>query len=209
MIRFKRNQIEQAISGVVSSRVREPEELRNRIKRLLDTDRSAGRSVRAIDPERSNYAFYSGDSPGSGVEVWFSEYEAFAILTGLRLLGHGWPQSLVVSMMRRIRADLEKEHSHMLTLDPKKLFDEAEILRNARPGGMAFDVTTPVLLVIVSKPGAEPHALVVRRGADEAMKFLGTESRGGGAGTMFELAGVAHRLAQKLAETEPSRRGRG
>jgi hypothetical protein len=210
MIRYKRNQIEEAISGVEGLRVREPSvELRNRIKRLLDTDRSAGRSPRAVDPERSNYAFYSGDSPGSGVEIWFSEYEAFAILTGLRLLGHGWPQSLVVSMMRRIRTDLEREHAHMLALDPIVLFDEAEMLRKARPGDMVFDVTMPVLLTIVSKPGAEPHALAIRRGADEALKFIGTEIRGGGAGTMFELAGIAHRLAQRLAETEPSRRGRG
>lgn len=208
MAAYKRNQIEEAISGVVEPRTHEPSvELRNRIKRLLDTDRAAGRSLRADDPEQSNYAFYSADSPGSGVEVWFSDYEAFAILTGLRLLGHGWPQSLVVSMMRQIRPRLEEEHSYILTLDPEELFDEAEIRRNARAGDMAFDVTIPVLLVIASKSDAEPHAIAVCRGVRDSSKFLSNATRAGGAGTMFELSGLAHRFSQRLAETTPNRRG--
>ena len=30
--------------------------------------------------------------PGKGFEVWLADYEAFALLTGVRLLQHGWPQ---------------------------------------------------------------------------------------------------------------------
>jgi hypothetical protein len=102
MLQYKRNQIEEAISGVLEPRSPEPtSELRTRLKRLLETDRALGRVPRCADPERANFAFYSAEAPGSGVEVWFSEYEAFALLNGLRLMGHGWPQGFAVSVMRR------------------------------------------------------------------------------------------------------------
>jgi hypothetical protein len=110
MLGYKRNQIEAAISGVLEPRSPEPTtELRTRLKRLLETDRALGRAPRSNDPARAHYAFYSADSPGSGVEVWFSAYEAFALLNGLRLMAHGWPQGFAVSVMRRARAELEKE----------------------------------------------------------------------------------------------------
>jgi hypothetical protein len=216
MPEYKRNQVEEAISGVLEPRSREPTtELRTRLKRLLETDRALGRAPRSADPKRANYAFYSTDAPGSGVEVWFSQYEAFALLNGLRLMGHGWPQSFAVSVMRRIRPELEKEHARILTLDAKLLFDEEEIRRNAKEGDMAFDVTDPVLLTIVSKSGAaqneetEPNACAICRGPDRAMRFFREAGGGTGALTMFELAGVAQRLADALSRTEPSRRGRG
>jgi hypothetical protein len=213
---YKRNQIEEAISAVLEPRLREPSTvLQTRLKRLLETDRSHGRTPRSTDPERANYAFYGADPPGSGVEVWFSGYEAFAILTGLRLFDHGWPQTFAVSMMRRIRPELETEHTRILKQDAQKLFDQDEIRRNAKEGDMAFDVTDPVLLVIVSKSGVAPNEEVdanvcaVCRGPNEAMKFLWQEAKGTNAGTMFELVSVAHRLAQALSQTEPTRRGRG
>jgi hypothetical protein len=87
---FKRNQIEEAIvkvlgagSGTVNS------EISTRLKRLLETDRSFGRNQRSPNPERTNFAFYSRDAPGRGHENWFTGYEAFALLTGLRaMVGH-------------------------------------------------------------------------------------------------------------------------
>ena len=91
--------------------------LRTRLKRLLESDRALGRVSRANDPARANYAFFSADAQGSGVEVWFSEYEAFSLLNGLRLMEHGWPQSFAVSIMRRVRADLEKDHARILKQD--------------------------------------------------------------------------------------------
>jgi hypothetical protein len=93
----KRNQVEEAISRVLDPGSTKPSpQLRTRLKRLLDTDRALGRSKRASDPERATFAFYSGQAPGRGVEIWFSEYEAFALLTGLRLMqtaGHNVLQS--------------------------------------------------------------------------------------------------------------------
>jgi len=215
MSEFKRNQVEEAISGVLEPRSTGPTaELRTRLKRLLETDRALGRVPRSADRERTNYAFYSAEAPGSGVEVWFSEYEAFALLNGLRLMGHGWPQSFAVSVMRRVRPKLEKEHARILKQDAHELFDQVAIRRDAKAGDMAFDVADPVLLTIVSKSGAvqnketEPNACEICRGPGEAMKFFWKAGGGTGAGSMFELAAVAHRLMHVLSGTEPSRRGR-
>src|SRR5277367_3842250 len=125
MLEYKRNQIEEAISAALEPRSSGPTpELRTRLKRLLETDRAAGRTPRSSSLESANYAFYSIDPPGSGVEVWFSEYEAFALLNGLRLMEHGWPQGFAVSVLRRVRVDLEMQHARILTLDAKALFDQ-------------------------------------------------------------------------------------
>ena len=96
-MKYKRNQIEEAISKLLEPVSLEPSsDLRTRLKRLLETDRALGRSLRSTDPGRAHYAFYSADAAGSGVEVWFSEYETFALLNALRLMGHSWPQSFAV-----------------------------------------------------------------------------------------------------------------
>ena len=213
---YKRNQIEAAISSVLEPRLKEPSsELRTRLKRLLETDRVVGRVPRSGNPERANYAFYSAEAPGSGVEVWFSEYEAFALLNGLRLMMHGWPQGFAVSIMRRVRPELEKQHVRILKQDRNWLFDQQAIRQKAKEGDMAFDNRDPVLLTIVSKPGAaagaqgQPHRCAICRGPNEAARFASEGHVGGSAWTMFELVGVAHRLSEKLAVTEPRRRGRG
>jgi hypothetical protein len=215
MLTYKRNQVEEAISAVLEPRSKSPStEMRTRIKRLLETDRASGRVPRSSDPERAHYAFYSDDAPGSGVEVRFSDYEVFALLNGLRLLDHGWPQGFVVSVIRRVRSELEKEHARILKLDAKKIFNLDEIGRHAQEGAMAFEVTDPVLLTIVTKSGppsevSEPSSWKICEGPQAAMNFLGQAGRGIGAGTMFELVSVAHRLTDALAHTEPQRRGRG
>ncbi len=109
---FKRNQVEEAITKVFEPASARPKsETRTRIKRLLETDRALGRNKRSADPERANFAFYSQEAPGRGVENWFSGYEAFALLVGLRLMQWGLPQGLVVSQLRRVRRELEESHA--------------------------------------------------------------------------------------------------
>jgi hypothetical protein len=72
---FKRNQVEEAIAIVLEPGLAKPSsEMRTRLKRLLETDRSLGRSKRSADPERANFAL---DAPGRGIENWFTGYEAF------------------------------------------------------------------------------------------------------------------------------------
>lgn len=212
---FKRNQIEEAIGRVLERKAAEPSaELRTRIKRLLETDRALERTVDSNTKARSNYAFYSNDAPGSGVEVWFSGCEAFALLIALYLLTHGWPQAFAVSVLRGVRTELEHEHARILKQDRKTLFDEKAIRASAKEGDMAVNNIDPVFLVIVTKSGAarneddEPLACKIRRGPDAAMKWARQESRGLGAFTLLELVNLAHSLAAELARTEPKARGR-
>src|SRR4051794_30551106 len=101
---YKRGQLENAMAGVLEPGSKAPSvTLRTRIKRLLELDRKLGRKRRSQSVEESNFAFFSEDSPGTGADISFSEYEAFALLIGLRIMDHGWPQGLAVSIMRRVR----------------------------------------------------------------------------------------------------------
>jgi hypothetical protein len=210
---YKRNQIEEAISAVLESR--EPSsELRIRIKRLLETDRAFGRDRRSSVVERTRFAFFSAEPPGTGFEVWFSAYEGFALATALRLMTHGWSQTFAVSILRRVRPELEKQHDRVLKLDKKTLFDKEAIRRDAKEGDFAFDNGDPVLLTIVSKPGAKPddesesHECAICRGPQKAMTFARDAGKGIGAWTMFELTTMAHRFSEALERTEPRHRGR-
>ena len=213
MREFKRNQVEGAISRLSGSPTGEPSpELRTRLKRLLETDRSLGRNTRSKDPEQANFAFFSADAPGSGVEVWFSDYEAFALFTAWRLLEHGWPQASAVSIARRARPKLEPKHKEILTWDPNELFDEKKILEDARAGSPAVSTTKPVYLVIASRHGrpvdAESSGQMVEIVDEvELMRFLRSEV--GLSATTFELTTAAHELRRMLGHTEPSKRGRG
>ena len=211
MPQYKRNQVEEAIARVLEPKSKEPSlEIRTRLKRLLDTDRALVRSANAD----LKYAFYSADAPGSGVEVWFEEYEGYALLNGLRLMQHGWTQGAVVSTLRRLRTKLEKEHVRILKLDASKIFDREALRRKAKVGDMAFDTTHPVLLTIVSKAGEAlndldaPLECAICDGPQEAMKFAAERSGGRGAWTMFEMTTVAHALSNALQRTEPRSRGR-
>jgi len=206
---YKRNQIEEAIARTINSHSAVlSSELRTRVKRLLDTDRNLGRSKRSMDPTMANYAFYSSDSPGKGVEVWFSDYEAFALLTGLRLLQHGWPQSFAVEVLRRHRPELERQHDRILKQAPEELFDEERIRKGARPGDLYFDNADPVFLTIASgrrdeKDGASG---AVCHGMKQVAKFLKEVSAK--SWTLLELVTPAHALHRELSKAEPRKRGR-
>jgi hypothetical protein len=137
---YKRNQIEEAIARISVSNYRSPpSELRTRIKRLLELDRSMGRKLRSKDPEEANFAFFSEDAPGTGVDISFSEYDAFSLLNALRIMGHSWPQGFAVAIMRRVRPALEREHARILRQSPDKLFDQEAIHAKAREGDIAAD----------------------------------------------------------------------
>ena len=103
MLSYKRNQAVEAISISVGHGAAPSAGLRTELKRLLDTDRNLDRIPGSNDPERANCAFFSGEAPGRGTEVWFSAYEIFALRMGLDLMEHGWPQATAVSILRRAR----------------------------------------------------------------------------------------------------------
>jgi hypothetical protein len=211
MRQFKRNQVEEAISRVVGgTSAKISSELRTRLKRLLDTDRNLDEDARSRDQKVARYAFYSSDAPGKGVEVSFSEYEALALLTGLRLLQHGWPQSFAVATLRRIRPEFEKQLVRILKQDPKTLFDPNLITEKARAGDLYVDNTDPVFLVIAS--GQEPAggegvpAVAICRGTVEVAKFA-TEVAAR-SWTLLELVTPAYSLLSELSKVQPRKRGR-
>lgn len=213
MMQFKRNQVEDAISQALDDSSAAPSgEMRTRIKRLLDTDRSLTRKARENGSDVTNYAFYSEDAPGKGVEVAFSLVEAFALQTSLRVLQHGWPQSFAVNALRRLRSDLERHYNRIMKQDPSVLFDERSIVKNARLGALPVDNTDPVFLTIVSgkaKFGNEiddQTTAEICRGMEGVAKLITRHEAH--SWTLIELATHAHRLSQALSRTEPRNRGR-
>ena len=211
---YKRNQIEDAIARIVAPNCEKPpSDLHTRIKRLLDLDRSNGRNRRSKDAEEANFGFFSEEAAGTGADISFSEYEAFALLNGLRIMEHGWPQGFAVSLMRRVRIDLEREHVRILRQNPDKLFDRQAIRARARPGDIAVDNTDPVFLTVASKAQRAPGEgltgplSAVCRGLARVSEF--SRDVEASSVTMFEVATLAHRLHQELMKTKPQRRGRG
>ena len=213
---FKRNQIELAISDLLEQGTNRPSlGLRTRIKRLLDTDRLLGCNPSSKDPEKRNYAFYRDSAPGSGFEIWFSAYEAFALLQGLQLMWHNWPQRFAVSVLRHVRPELEKEHRRIVKMDPATLFDRNVLKQKLVPGSAVFETTEPAFLSIVShyKMSAEqenaPYACAVHSSLEKATSWVSETTKGvGGGSSMFELTVLAHQLARELERTKPQRRGR-
>jgi hypothetical protein len=211
---FKRNQVELAIAQLFEPSLGAPSSgLKTRMKRLLDTDRAMKRDPRANDPAKVHFAFFRGAALGSGFEVWFSGYEAFALALGLQLMQHNWPQRVAVSILRQVRRPLEKEHDRILHIDRQLLFDPKEIKRTQPPGSTAFDTSRPSFLVIVSHHGlggeTDPYACSVHPDLQSASHWVRNATKGkGGGSTMFELTVLAHDIAQALKQTTPENRGR-
>jgi len=213
---YKRNQVELAIAHLLEPNLPNPSSaLRTRVKRLLDTDRTLERNPRSNDPVKAYYAFFRDDAPGSGFEVWFSGYEAFALALGLQLMQHNWPQRFAVSILRQVRPAMETEHDRILHIDQKILFDPEAIKRTRLPGSPAFDTTRPSFLVIASHHGlgatqeAEPYACSVQSDLGSASHWVRDTTKGkGGGSSMFELTVLAHDLTQALKQTTPENRGR-
>lgn len=212
MPRFKRNQVEEAISRMVDPTAEKPSaDLLTRLKRLLDTDRRLGRNARSTDQEKATYAFFSRAAVGSGVEVWFQEYEAFALLLGLRFLEHHFTQRRSVLALRIARPLLEQEHGRILQLDPKVLFDEEAIRRAAQPGQLAM--TDSVFVVISSgmeakKSVAEAKSVKPLNICHGEAEMMWAVKANPGISTIFGIVGTVHLLHHHLSTTEPSRRGR-
>lgn len=209
---FKRNQVEEAIALVFEPGSAKPtSEVRTRLKRLLETDRGLGRNKRSADPERANFAFYSTDAPGRGVENWFSDYDAFALLIGLRLMRHGWPQGFTVAVLRRVKPELEKHHARILKQGLAVLFDDQRIRQRAKAGDIAVDNTDPAFFVIISRDGEDrsgSNPAAICRGQDQLMRFIKAQGVGK-ASTVLEFANSVQALSSALAKTRPRKRGRG
>jgi hypothetical protein len=206
---YKRNQIEEAIAGTLQVKGARIGDLKLKMKRLLVTDRRLGRARHGGADRR--YAFYSHTPRGSGVEVMFSGYEAFALLAALVLLEHGIPQAKVVSILREIRSDLEAAHRETLQKDAKALFDSQAVKELARSGTIAVDNTAPVFLAFVkvnARKGMVRATIRVCRGHNDLVKFLRETSVPGSGATHFEFTRLMRSLADNLSNTRPVKRGR-
>ena len=209
---YKRNQALEAIALTVGDGRTPSALLRTDVKRLLDTDRGMEVVPGANDPNFAAYAFFSEEAPGRGFEVSFSAYEVFALLVGLHLMAHGWPQATAVSILRRVRFALEPKHGEILGWDPRELFDEQKIREAAQPGSLAVASTRPVfLMTLSSKRGTTAQSseepLEARVVEQDALSFSTLPP--GSSFTLMELTRMAHDLRAALAETKPSKRGRG
>ena len=210
-MRYKRNQVEEAIVRTLGAEDARVNELKLKMKRLLVTDRRLGRGNRSDVKVGRRYAFYGQKPQGSGVEVMFSGYEAFALLAALVVLEHGIPQAKVVSILREIRSDFEAAHRDILQKDPKELFNQQSIRGMARRGMFAVDNTAPVFLAFVKLDignGRVRAVISVCRGHDELGKFLNEHSIPGSGATHFEFVRLMHTLAANLSQTRPIKRGR-
>src|SRR5690348_15541970 len=145
---YKRNQLEEAIVRTLGARDSQIPGLKMEIKRLLLTDRRLGRRKRS-DRGVDRYAFYSAKPKGTGIEVLFTDYEVFAMLAAILLLGHGIPQAKAVSILQQVRSDFEAAHRETLRKDRRELFDPKAVQARARPGMLATDNTAPVYLAFV------------------------------------------------------------
>jgi hypothetical protein len=208
---FKRNQVEEACGRLLEPKLTKIDSvLKSRIRRLLETDRSLGRK-RCGGSKESSFAFFSREAPGRGVENFLSQYEAFALYTGLRLMYlHRWPQTAVVTSLRRLRITLEKEYARISRRRPKKLFDEPTVHRQARAGLMGTDNIDPVFLAIISVVNnreAKSPAFAICRGQEKLMKVL-LSYETGSTFLLFELVSSTHALMRALALSTPRRRGR-
>ena len=209
---FKRNQIEEAILRTLGIKDdARSRDLKLKIKRLLVTDRRLGRGKGSSNRADGGYAFYTRKPRGSGVEVMFSNYEAFAVLAALIVLEHGIPQAKVVSILRAVRSDLEIAHRETLRKDRRELFDPKGVQATARPGMIAVDNTAPVFLAFVKLDarGGRVHAYIsVCRGLFELSSFLNKYAVPGSGATHFEFVSLMRDLATNLSQTRPISRGR-
>jgi hypothetical protein len=214
VVPYKRNQVEEAILRTLGAKEARAAEVKLRLHRLLVIDRRLGRGKRIRGYAGGRYAFYSQEPPGSGVEVMFSGYEAFALLVAIMLLEHGFRQAGVVRIMREVRPDLQAAYGETLRKDASKLFDPEAVRAMARPGMLATDNTDPVFLAFVNLTGSSAGngkvraAISVCRGHEELSAFVKKHSVSGLGATFFELVGLMHRFAGNLSQTRPIKRGR-
>jgi hypothetical protein len=206
---YKRNQIEEAISRFFGEKSAKPSSgLQTRIKRLLDLDRSLPRNTRSIRPELANYAFYSSDSPGKGTEVSFSKYEAFALMIGLQMLNHNWPQKFVVDTLRRLRPELQRQHKKILSLDPQELFDQEQIRLHAQSGSLAVNTDSAIFLLIWSDQRQANDPTPSAGIFNQQGAFAVLMDKVGRSSTWLELTRPAHSLSAQLSASLPRKRGR-
>jgi hypothetical protein len=215
MQRYKYNQIQEAIFRTLGAR--DPDrvnELRLRLKRLLVVDRRLKRGAHSETSLNRHFAFYSQVGPGSGTEIMFSAYEAFALLAAIRMLELGLPQERTIKVLRQVRVHLEAAHTDALKRGLNTVANRNRRTVKQRRPVFSGDYKDAVYLVIVrlsgslKRPGADT-LLAVCRTSEEVTAFMNKHRAPGGGMTFFEFISAIHTLAANLSQTQPVKRGRG
>jgi len=213
MLSYRLGQVEDAIFRTLGAQNARAREVKFRLKRLLAADRSIGRRSRTHSELERRFAFFADAPPGRGVDIKFTHYEAFALLAAVILLEHGLPQKTVVTLMRRVRRQLESAHAECLKKDPNVLFDEERLRQQARPGMIAFSATEPVVLVAAGLRDAvgydrEQIAAAACQSSEEIVVFVRQHGGLGRGYSIFEFTPQIHALAANLSQAPPRKRGR-
>jgi hypothetical protein len=206
---FKRNQVDAGIVRTLGTREQRVADLKVKLKRLLVVDRhleSGKRSAGRADP---HYAFYSHKPLGSGVEVMFSGYEAFALMIALihagtwNTAGQGrahTPANPLGSGSRPSGNPAERSKGSFRS-------------RGSSRGGStrpdrSRQYCTCVFDSCKNRYGRLQATISVCRGLQELAKFIKKHSLPGSGATHFELVRLMHTLADNLSKTRPVKRGR-
>lgn len=204
---YKRSQVEDAICQTHAPRVAARAKLLVRIKRLLDLDRKLEPGGKASRKKR--YAFFSEEKPGSGQEISFEEYEAFALDLALSLAGQGIPQTDAIEIVRALRPRLEEEHRKILA---KPLSYYADLDKAEREGEPIIS-NHPIFLSVI-QTSANSAPFITNSGFTAELVYGGAEwwkhfwKTSGKAATTLEITLTAHALHSNLKTIEPRRKGR-
>jgi hypothetical protein len=110
---YKRNQIEEAIARIFDPNCKNPpSELRTRIKRLLELDRSIGRKRQAQNVEDANFAFFSATSKARQVvEIITMSHDTPPEASGL------WPREEAALWQIQVQREYDKRPTGRLICD--------------------------------------------------------------------------------------------
>jgi hypothetical protein len=219
---FKRNQLEEALAYAIHFRPPASPDLRMDIRRLLEIDRRLDIDCKSKRAEDRHYAFFCLPPPGSGREVWFFNYEVFAVYVAVRLMRSGYPQQRVVRLMRGLRLSLEATHKRILSVSPMDLLDNkrASDLDTAIASGTLITKLDRMVCLVL---GAGKYSGLTYRNSEDRDRHLASNICEGKdalnhllelhladhePAIVVELANPAHQLAYWLNRIEPSTRGR-
>jgi len=199
-----------------------------RVKRLLDTDRKSKPIPGGLTP--AVYAFFDNDAAGSGRDVAFSAYSAFALLIAFRLMSCGLTRGRAVHALRCFREPREREHQRISGADVASLLEvKGTVIASAdavgrgqliakgnvveRSDDMVFfcihadlEAVGLVTRTIVEDDGPRPDNIC--RGRLQHDKRLALDAYANSPTLIIELVNPFIQLSYLLASTEPARRGR-
>jgi hypothetical protein len=219
---YRRGQVEWALWKFATIEYPTGEEARTallgRIKHLLLIDRLGIPFGKTVFRRPIKRALTSGASEGTGVDAEFTAFDAFCIAIALDLLRAGFKQTEVMILMRRLRGLLE--HPFQLILDTPPPFRSH--LKN--PGRQEKARTDCHMFLVIERVEAAERVPERGRGRyaktplniepkictgmAELSDYLATMDHVFRRAIVFEIANIAARVSEFLAQAPIIKRGR-